>query len=108
MKIKPEKRREVSHSQLAGSGDPTRTQRHRHAFRCLPPLPMLFRQKEKKLPWSHLEGYSLNFAKGLAAMGTPPFLLSPFAVFCEELSVRVQTHSSQAPDTRHHASVSAS
>lgn len=59
--------------------------------------------KGKKGLFGPTEELILCFAKGLAAMGTTPFLLSPFAVCCQQLTVWVQRHSSDPPDIRHHA-----
>lgn len=81
-----------AHKSVSG-GDPTRTQGHKQAVMCH--LPSAF-GKGKKF---HKGTYSLSFAKGLAAMGTP-FLLSPFALCCQQFTVRVERYSS---DMRYHA-----
>lgn len=101
LKIKSEKGKAIPLSLVTGR-DLRRSQGHKHAVRYC--FPVLFDPRPQHLP----EHILFAFAKGLAAMGAPPFLLSLFAICCQQLTVSVQTYSSHPPDMQHHTSVSAS
>lgn len=98
LKIKSEKGRAIPLSLVSGR-DLSRSQGRKHAVRCC--FPVL-------LDPHMLQHILFAFAKGLTAMGAPPFLLSLFAICCQQLTVSVQMYSSHPPDMQHHTSVSAS